>query len=224
VQVDGGKKAKYLPVIDLPNRVALALKMPCIPVESCRNGVMSEVINETQQEFWRPPSPPIASDVVVREEVIIPTMAEACPRCGSEFLLGSRFCHTCGGRRPEAVSAAARQDAAHIAGLWERAVGQVQSAVKALPNLWSKIQFPAWLHYLHFHEIKRWIGLPTASLIAFVIGLGCVAGALLVGLLTAKNLVDWQAIQFYRAEWLLAATAAFVAGILLKKPSTPDSE
>jgi hypothetical protein len=46
-----------------------------------------------------------------------------------------------------------------------------------------------------------------------------VAGALLVGLLTAKTFVDWQAIQFYRAEWLLAATASFVAGILLKKPS-----
>jgi hypothetical protein len=40
----------------------------------------------------------------------------------------------------------------------------------------------------------------------------------------AKTLVDWQAIQFYRAEWLLAATAAFVAGILLKKPSGRDSE
>jgi hypothetical protein len=52
-----------------------------------------------------------------------------------------------------------------------------------------------------------------------VMGLGCIGGALLVGLLTAKTFVDWQAIQFYRAEWLLAATAAFVAGILLKKPS-----
>jgi hypothetical protein len=59
---------------------------------------------------------------------------------------------------------------------------------------------------------------------AFVIGMGCVAGALLVGLLTAKTFVDWQAIQFYRAEWLLAAVAAFVAGILLKKPSGRDSE
>lgn len=87
---------------------------------------------------------------------------------------------------------------------------------------WREVQnvrFPAWMQYLHFHEIKRVIGLPTASLIAFVIGLACVAGALLVGLLTAKTFVDWQAIQFYRAEWLLAATAAFVAGILLKKPS-----
>jgi hypothetical protein len=45
-----------------------------------------------------------------------------------------------------------------------------------------------------------------------------------VGFITAKTLVEWQAIQFYRAEWLLAATAAFVAGILLKKPSKRDSE
>ena len=44
-----------------------------------------------------------------------------------------------------------------------------------------------------------------------------IAGALLVGLLTAKTLVDWQAIQFYRGEWLLGGTASFVAGILLKK-------
>jgi hypothetical protein len=221
----GRKKSKVLADHRFTNLLVLALKMPLHSIDCCRtDGVMSEVINETQQEFWRPPSPTIASDVVVREEAILPTMAEACPRCGTEFLLGSRFCHSCGGKRPEAVSAAVRQDAADIAGLWVRAVGQVQSAAKALPTLWSKIQFPAWLHYLHFHEIKRWIGLPTASLIAFVIGLGCVAGALLVGLLTAKNLVDWQAIQFYRAEWLLAATAAFVAAILLKKPSTPDSE
>ena len=78
---------------------------------------------------------------------------------------------------------------------------------------------PSWVHYLSFHEIKMWVGLPTASLIAFFIGVGCIAGALLVGLLTAKTLVDWQAIQFYRAEWLLAATASFTAGILLKKPS-----
>ncbi len=47
-------------------------------------------------------------------------------------------------------------------------------------------------------------------------------GALFVGLLTAKNFVEWQAIQFYRGEWLLAATASFVAGILLKKPTRRD--
>jgi hypothetical protein len=43
-------------------------------------------------------------------------------------------------------------------------------------------------------------------------------------LLTAKTFVDWQAIQFYRVEWLLAATAAFVAGILLKKHERDDHD
>ncbi|HEY6370398.1 MAG TPA: hypothetical protein VIX37_07445 [Candidatus Sulfotelmatobacter sp.] len=182
---------------------------------------MSQVAQETHQEFWRPPSPLVANEVVVRE-ALPPTMAETCPRCGSEFLLGSRFCHSCGGRRPEAISHASRADAAAIAGLWEQAVSRVRSTATGIS--WSKIAFPSWLRYLHFHEIKSWLGLPTASLIAFVVGIGCVAGALLVGLLTAKTYVDWQAIQFYRAEWLLAATASFVAGILLKKPSDRERE
>lgn len=176
---------------------------------------MSQVVQDTHQEFWRPPSPMAAEPLVVREPA--PTMAEACPRCGTEFLLGSRFCHSCGGRRPEAIYHTARADAAAIAGLWEQTVSGVRAMITGIS--WSKIAFPSWLRYLHFHEIKSWLGLPTASLIAFMVGIGCVAGALLVGLLTAKTYVDWQAIQFYRAEWLLAATASFVAAILLKKPS-----
>jgi hypothetical protein len=184
---------------------------------------MSDVAHETQQEFWRPPSPIVAEEGI-REAA--PALAEACAHCGTEFLFGSRFCHACGGRRPEATQAAGHADAAAIAQHWEHAIARLQSVVMGFSwsEVRSKVRVPYWLHYLHFHEIKRWIGLPTASLIAFVIGIGCVAGALLVGLLTAKTYVDWQAIQFYRAEWLLAATAAFVAGILLKKPSSPDHE
>lgn len=182
------------------------------------NKYMSEVVQETHQEFWRPPSPVVAADEIVFDEAI-PTMAEACSRCGTEFLLGSRFCHACGSRRPEATSSAA---AADPAGLWKQAAARVYSRVAGFS--WSTIRFPSWLRYLHFHEIKSWIGLSTASLIAFIVGIGCVAGALLVGLLTARNFVDWQAIQFYRAEWLLAATASFVAGILLKKPSSRDRD
>lgn len=148
--------------------------------------------------------------------------AEVCPRCGTEFLLGSRFCHTCGGRRPEGLhSDAGHADAAALAKHWEVAVGRLRSTVTTLSGEVQRrlrsASLPSWLRYLHFHEIQRWVGLPTASLIAFIIGLACVVGALLVGLLTAKTYVDWQAIQFYRAEWLLAGTAAFVAGILLKK-------
>ena len=185
---------------------------------------MAEAAQETQQEFWQPPSRAVPQ-VTVRATAPaepIPTMAEACARCGTEFLLGSRFCHTCGGRRPEVLSSTARADAADLARLWAQAVRRMQSAVAGFS--WSKIKLPSWLQYLHFDEIKVRIGLSTASLVAFVIGVGCVLGALFVGLLTAKTFVDWQAIQFYRAEWLLAATASFLAGILLKKPTggAPD--
>jgi hypothetical protein len=187
---------------------------------------MSEVAQQAHQEFWRPPSPVAAEEVEVRP--VVPTMAEACPRCGTEFLLGSRFCHTCGGRRLEAVSEGARADAAVFTRLWEQAVGRVYALFEGLSyrenwsKVWNSIQMPSWARSLHFQEVQGWVGLPTASLIAFFVGIGCFAGALLVGLLTAKTFVDWQAIQFYRAEWLLAATAAFVAGILLKKPSGRD--
>jgi|SRR6516162_2581051 hypothetical protein len=175
---------------------------------------MAELAQGTQQEFWRPPSR-MAEEVEIGQT--ISTMAEACPGCGTEYLLGSRFCHSCGGRRPEAMSSDARADAAAVAKLWEKGVYRVQAAVSGIP--WRQIYAPQWLRYLHFHEIKTRIGLSTGALIAFVAGMACTAGALLVGLFTAKTLVDWQAIQIYRAEWLLAATAAFVLGILLKKPS-----
>ena len=188
---------------------------------------MAEAAQSAPQEFWRPPSLPMG-EVEVQEAAS--SLAVACPHCGTEFLLGSKFCHTCGGRRQQAVSSATKADAAEIARVWERGIQQVQTAFKRIPfnklrmpGLTS-VEAPSWLHYLHFHEIKDRVGLSTGSLIAFVIGLACVAGALLVGLLTAKTLVDWQAIQIYRVEWLLAATASFVLGILLKKHARDDRD
>lgn len=181
---------------------------------------MAELAHGTQPEFWRPPAPATAQELVVRES--ISTMAEACPRCSTEFLLGSRFCHACGAKRPEGLSSVAQADAAVVAGMWQRGVEGVTSFFKGIS--WSKFKAPDWLRHLHFQEIKNRTGLSTGSLIAFVLGLACVAGALLVGLLTANTLVEWQAIQFYRGEWLLAATASFVAGILLKKQTPPDRD
>ena len=185
---------------------------------------MSEFVHETQQEFWRPPAPVIAREV-------LPAMAEACPGCGAEFLLGSRFCHSCGGRRPEFMSTTTKADAAAVARLWAGTINRMRSLFTGIPwrKMKSVVRVPGWfrnMHFpslrfpqLHFQEIKGRLGLPTASLVAFAIGLGCVLGALFVAFLDAKTLVDWQAIQFYRAEWLLAAIASFVVGILLKKTS-----
>jgi len=62
------------------------------------------------------------------------------------------------------------------------------------------------------------LGLTTPALIAFLDGVLCVVGALTVGVFFgARTLLDWQAIQLWRIEWLLAAVAAFVAGCLFKK-------
>jgi hypothetical protein len=178
---------------------------------------MAELAHGTQPEFWRPPSP-MVEEVTVQEPT--PGLMEACPKCGTEFLLGSRFCHACGGKRPVAMSGAQHADAAVIARLWQQVIHQVGETFRSIP--WRRVKFPTWLNQLHFHAIKSCLGLSTASLIAFVIGLSCVGGASLAGLLPEKTFLDWQAIQYYRAEWLLAATAAFVAGILLKKQNPND--
>ncbi|MGD1213427.1 MAG: hypothetical protein ABR861_00385 [Terriglobales bacterium] len=62
------------------------------------------------------------------------------------------------------------------------------------------------------------LGLTTPAVIAFLVGALCVVGALAVSLFfSARTVLDWQAIQLWRIEWLLAAVAAFAAGCLLKK-------
>jgi len=151
-----------------------------------------------------------------------PQIAGACADCGTEFLIGARFCHACGLRRPSVPVAGT--DAAVVAGLWSRKVARIRAAANSVVAYWRETNFPGWMQYLHFHEIQRVIGLPTASLIAFMIGLGCVAGAIGVSLFyKASNLAEFQAIQMWRIEWLLGATASFVAGILLR-PSNIDRD
>jgi len=180
---------------------------------------MAEVAQDARQEFWQ--SPAILEPAV---ETTLPAttsqMAEACADCSSEFMIGARFCHTCGLRRPPIATAST--DTAFTS-IWARSVTRIRSASSSVAAASRKLSLPGWMRYLHFHEIQRWVGLPTAALIAFMIGLGCVAGAIGVTLVyRASNLAEFQAIQMWRIEWLLAATASFVAGILLKKPSDKE--
>ncbi len=178
---------------------------------------MADVVHDVQQDFWR--SPALEPAAVSPLSPAVSEMAEACSDCATEFMIGARFCHVCGQRRPMAVS-----DAEIVAGHWSRGIAYLRESAIAIHkrarSTWHKISFPGWMRYLHFHEIQRWVGLPTASFVAFMIGLGCVAGAIGVSLFyKASNLAEFQAIQMWRIEWLLAAAASFVAGILLKKPS-----
>ena len=75
-----------------------------------------------------------------------------------------------------------------------------------------------WARYLEFQNIKQGLGLSTGSLIAFLVGIGCLMAVVSVGVIyTMQTFADFQAVQLYRMQWLMAAVAAFVAGILLKK-------
>jgi hypothetical protein len=119
-----------------------------------------------------------------------PMLVETCPKCGSEFVMGAGFCHVCGGAR--------HTPAAVVSQNWTR-----------------YLQF----HFItaQFQGVRERMALPTASLVAFLIGIGCAVCAISVGLVfSVATILDWQAIQLYRVEWLLGCAAAFLAGILLK--------
>ena len=138
---------------------------------------MAEVVNQAHHDFWRPPTPEVTA---VQER------SETCDECGTEFIVGSRFCHSCGASRPE-LSATRTIE---IPGLTELAA------------------------------LGKRFGLTTPALAAFLFGMLCMVGAVAVGIIfTARTALDWQAIQLWRIEWLLAAIAAFGAGCLLKKSS-----
>lgn len=151
--------------------------------------IMAEVAQNETQEFWRPP--------VAQPESSTSSLAGACNRCGTEFMVGARFCHACGGSRSATASS-------------------------AMEAGWT----PSWefLKAIEFQNIQQWLHLSTAALIAFLIGAGCVLAAISVGMFySVQSLADFQAIQLWRIEWLLAAVAAFVAAILLKRDEPTES-
>ena len=156
---------------------------------------MSDIVQNAERDFW---TPPVAPPAITVEPVKQVSMVEACDNCETEFIPGAKFCHVCGAERAQETPSAFSQ--------WmHRAVDAVR--------------------HLEFQGIERWVvslrrtlGLSVAALIAFAIGIVCVLGALLVGLIfTVQTTLDWQAVQVWRIEWLLGASASFLAGILLKK-------
>lgn len=136
--------------------------------------------HEERQEFWKPV-------VAQRQESESATSAaeQICQNCGSDYLMGSRFCHICGADR-------------HINLADTRPTG-----------------ISSWFDFVGLRDA---LGQSTASLIALFLGCACLIAAAVTGFLfNATTLLDWQAVQLWRIEWLLAASATFVAGILLKK-------
>jgi len=137
---------------------------------------MAEAANQLEHDFWSPP----ARAVVAVEQA---ERASTCT-CGTEFIVGSVYCHACGARR-------------------------------VVLNASSTVEIPG---RAELTSVGEGLGLPLPAAFAFLVGLFCVVGALAVSVFfSARTTLDWQAIQLWRIEWLLAAVAAFVAGCLLKK-------
>ena len=66
--------------------------------------------------------------------------------------------------------------------------------------------------------LRSRLGLSVACMVCFVIAVACALSAAMVGVFyRTQTLVEWQAVQMWRLEWLLAAATALLAGILLKK-------
>ncbi len=70
---------------------------------------------------------------------------------------------------------------------------------------------------LDFTNIRQKLGLSTTSLVLVAVALGCVLAALLTGMIySANTMAEFQAVQSWRMEWLMAALVALVAAILFK--------
>ena len=141
---------------------------------------MAEAADQARHEFWRPPMS--ASEVGASRERS-DERSETC-RCGTEFIVSSLYCHSCGTRRPNLNTA-------------------------------RMLEIPG---AAEFAWVGERLGLTTPALIAFLVGALCVLGAVAVSVFfSVRTALDWQAIQLWRIEWLLAAVAAFMAGCVLKK-------
>jgi hypothetical protein len=118
---------------------------------------------------------------------VVTSIRGTCQRCGTDYAGGARYCHTCGMAR----------DSLRGEGFLEAETMQEESRARAIDNS---------------------LGLSTPCAVCFVVGILCAAAAVLSGVIyKADTLVDWQAVQAWRVEWLLGAIASLLAGILLKR-------
>ena len=81
-------------------------------------------------------------------------------------------------------------------------------------------QSPRWTRWFEIESMREKLGLNLASFLLFAAACMCALGAILSGLIyRADTIVEWQAVQTWRIEWMLASAVALLAGLLLKKPA-----
>jgi hypothetical protein len=138
---------------------------------------MATAAGSTSQEYWRPSDPEVAR--------VVTSIRGACRRCGTDYPVGARYCHSCG------------------------SAGDVRRGELGLAAEMSQDESA---------DSSHMFGLSVPCLIFLGLGVIFAAVATLMGVIYREDtLVDWQAVQLWRIEWLLAAAVSLLAGLLLKK-------
>src|SRR5215471_632578 len=157
--------------------LASGVRLSLAKQEGLSMGQLARYYDE-RQEFWKQAVP------VRQEPFQTDATGQVCDHCGTDFLMGSRFCHICGADRQ----------------------GNLTPGTTGIGE------------WFDFASLREAMGQTTGSLIALFLGVACIVAAAITGFLyTAATVLDWQAVQIWRIEWLLAALAVFAAGLLLKK-------
>jgi ribosomal protein L37E len=118
---------------------------------------------------------------------VVTSIHGTCYRCGTDYPVGARYCHACGSAR-------------------DVRRGELVVAAET-----SQDENKA-------NSTAGMFGLPVPCLVFLGLGIVCAIAAALTGVIYREDtLVDWQAVQVWRIEWLLAAVASLLTGLLLKK-------
>src|ERR1700733_3580406 len=100
---------------------------------------MSHVVQSTGQDFWRSPTV-LDSPVESQLSSAVQYTTAACEECSTEFMIGARFCHSCGVPRPAVPTV--EQDATFGTGLWQNKADWLWSGVARFTASARKLSLP----------------------------------------------------------------------------------
>jgi hypothetical protein len=81
-------------------------------------------------------------------------------------------------------------------------------------------QSSQWTEWFEIDRVREKLGLNVASFSLFAAACACALGAILSGIIYhTDTMLEWQAVQTWRIEWMLASAVALLAALLLKKPA-----
>jgi hypothetical protein len=148
---------------------------------------MAEFRRGASEEYWRPAN--ASGAAFERQRLQAVESAELCSICGTPFPAGARFCNQCGLNRQAAALGTSHKLKWDLLGDWMDLDGVLERT-----------------------------GLSVISLVLAALAVICMLATIMTGLLyTTSTLAEWQAVQTWRIEWLLASVASLLGAILFKK-------